>query len=135
MLQNPEDERNIVVIGVNVKCIAADFNELEKKFPSFKITLEESDDDVYTEELACKVEKRESSGIRETGWFQTNVATIEMLVTAEHLSSADERAEDPVYAVVPAHLVLDKNLRTLCQKNYNELREEYRESVEARRPA
>ena len=118
------------MIGVNVKRMAADFSKLEKEFSqSFhKITLEESEDDFYTEELACKVEKREPC---DDGWSRANSATLELLVTAKDLSNADKRAKDPVYAVAPAHVVLDQEMLKDYKADYGEFMDEYRKKVEA----
>ena len=131
LVQNPDDWKNIAVIGVNLTRIERDLAALQDDFPLFKITFEERSNPFNTKQfVAAELEKRKNGKLREADWQTDSVATIEMLVTANDRSRVYPRAKDPVYAVVAAHLVLDERLRQLYIDNCPQFALSYRSEVE-----
>ena len=110
IVQHPADSTRMVIVGIGVQKLLPEQEELRKKFPDHTITVKQKESLLYTNHLAwesaLQVEKKVPAGLRTSRWVSEEVATTELLVSADEMSKENPLPEGAVYAVVPAHMAL-----------------------------
>lgn len=123
-MQNPLKWTSLAITGVGVEVLRPELATLTERFPRFKFTLRRKRSHVYTKRLnwnpALVVERSSPARYKTPHWKVEDWATVELLISAERMSSKDPKAGRAVYAVVPAHLLLDATQRiSFATVNYN----------------
>ena len=115
LVQDPENWKNIGIIGINVGLLKPDLDQVREKFPEFSFAVEEKKSLLYTDHQswspAATVERKTPVRFRTDEWHAVERATAELLISADETSKENPNPNGGVYAVVPAHMLLEEEQR------------------------
>lgn len=106
---HPLDEKCIVLTGSEIELLKPEKSLFEQKFPRFQLMLTKR----TFKQLGLKIEKKSTGEYRSPEWITQSCATIGLLVSARENNKNNPHPDGGVYAVAPAHLVLEPDQ---CQR-------------------